>query len=226
MRKVISLFCISTASVISSSSRCGASRDDASAPSTAGSRPLLANWVGDRLTATQMSSGHFAASSHADLMTHSPSATIRPISSATGINSTGDTMPRSGWCQRSSASQQRTSPCVQIQHRLVIQLELAVLEARWRSAISSARRSFIRASMCRFEEPVNAAAVRLGAVERHVGVLEKLVGIVAVSRRQRDADTGVDDDRVAVQIVRRPDRLGDAARQPLRRRARRRHRSE
>ena len=77
--------------------------------STVGIRFLLESWVGDRLTATHTSSGHCAASSQARLMTHSPSATISPISSATGMNSTGETMPRSGWCQRIRASQLCTS---------------------------------------------------------------------------------------------------------------------
>src|SRR5882762_10267522 len=37
--------------------------------------------------------------------THSPSKLMRPVSSTIGMNSTGDIMPRSGWRQRTSASQ-------------------------------------------------------------------------------------------------------------------------
>jgi len=41
---------------------------------------------------------------------HSPSGSVRPISSATGMNFSGRTRPRSGWRQRTSASTLRTSP--------------------------------------------------------------------------------------------------------------------
>ncbi len=36
--------------------------------------------------------------------THSPIGTMRPVSSASGMNSVGEMMPRSGWRQRTSAS--------------------------------------------------------------------------------------------------------------------------
>ena len=41
---------------------------------------------------------------HAARSTHSPSGTINPVSSATGMNSTGPTSPRSGCAHRSRAS--------------------------------------------------------------------------------------------------------------------------
>ena len=50
-----------------------------------------------------------AASAQAVFSTQSPSSTIRPVSSAIGMNSAGEIMPRSGWRQRSSASQPLTS---------------------------------------------------------------------------------------------------------------------
>ena len=68
----------------------------------------------------------------------------------------------------------------------------------------------------RLEEAIDAAAVGLGAVERHVGVLQELVGVGAVGGRERDADAGVDHHHVAVNVVGRADRLGDAPGQPLR----------
>ncbi len=37
-------------------------------------------------------------------MTHAPSDRIRPLCSASGMNTAGLTSPRCGWCQRSSAS--------------------------------------------------------------------------------------------------------------------------
>ena len=48
----------SSVSVISSSSRCGARPDAASASETMASRLPLRNWSGDRLTATLIGSGH------------------------------------------------------------------------------------------------------------------------------------------------------------------------
>ena len=54
----------------------------------------------------------------------------------------------------------------------------------------------------RLEEAEGAAAVGLGAIERHVGVLEQPVGVVAVAGRERDADAGADRDLVAVEVVR------------------------
>ena len=51
-----------------------------------------------------------AASAHAVCNTQSPSSLIKPVSSASGMNSAGETMPRSGWRQRSSASTPTTRP--------------------------------------------------------------------------------------------------------------------
>jgi hypothetical protein len=51
-----------------------------------------------------MSSGQVLAWRQASLSAHSPIGTISPVSSAIGMNSTGPTRPRSGWCQRISAS--------------------------------------------------------------------------------------------------------------------------
>ena len=42
--------------------------------------------------------------------THSLSGTMNPVSSATGMNCTGDTLPRSGWVQRKSASADTMQP--------------------------------------------------------------------------------------------------------------------
>ena len=51
-----------------------------------------------------------AASRQACRSTHSPIGTISPVSSASGMKSAGGTIPRSGWCQRSSASKPPISP--------------------------------------------------------------------------------------------------------------------
>ena len=53
---------------------------------------------------------------HAVSSIHAPIGTIRPVSSARGMNSDGATNPRSGWFQRSNASKPTTRPL----RRLVI----------------------------------------------------------------------------------------------------------
>ena len=61
----------------------------------------------------------------------------------------------------------------------------------------------------RLEEAIGPAAVGLGGVHRQVGVLDQLVEIGAVLRRQRDADAGVGRKLVAEALIGLPDRLVD-----------------
>ena len=72
--------------------------------------------------------GQVAASAQAVRSTHSPSSTIRPVSSATGMNSAGEIMPRS----RMAPAQQRLAAGhlvgMQIDQRLVVDLEAAIDE--------------------------------------------------------------------------------------------------
>ncbi|MNU02659.1 hypothetical protein D3C72_2464350 [compost metagenome] len=62
------------------------------------------------LTAIAMSSGQFMASMQAVRMTHAPMGTISPVSSMRGMKVSGGMRPRSGWFQRSRASQLETFP--------------------------------------------------------------------------------------------------------------------
>ena len=61
----------------------------------------------------------------------------------------------------------------------------------------------------RLEEAMGAAAFGLGAVHRQIGVLDQLVEIGAVLRRQRDADAGVGRELMAEALMGLPDRLVD-----------------
>ncbi len=54
-----------------------------------------------------------------------PIGTIRPVSSAIGMNSSGEISPRSGWRQRSSASKPHDLAVGEPHDRLVVQLQLA-----------------------------------------------------------------------------------------------------
>jgi hypothetical protein len=79
-----------------------------SASSTSHNRFGSANCRGDRLTAIvtgrrpRRCQTMFCA--QASLSTQRPIGTIKPVSSASGMNCPGDTVPSSGWIQRSSAS--------------------------------------------------------------------------------------------------------------------------
>ena len=53
---------------------------------------------------------HSRAWRHASRSTKRPMATIRPVSSASGTNSDGITVPRAAWFQRTSASAATASP--------------------------------------------------------------------------------------------------------------------
>jgi hypothetical protein len=62
---------------------------------------------GDRFTATGISypsSSHRRTCRNACPSTYTVSRLISPVLSAIGMNSAGDTMPRTGWFQRTSAS--------------------------------------------------------------------------------------------------------------------------
>jgi hypothetical protein len=72
--------------VISSSSRDADRPDWPSADTTESASIGLRNCAADRLTATDSLAGQATASMHAFRSTHSPSGTISPISSATGMN--------------------------------------------------------------------------------------------------------------------------------------------
>ena len=61
----------------------------------------------------------------------------------------------------------------------------------------------------RLEEAVGAAAFGLGAVHREIGVLDQLVEVGAVLRRQRDADAGVGRELMAEALIGLADRLVD-----------------
>ena len=93
---------------------------------------------------------------------------------------------------------------------LVVRLEFVALERRPHIHFQQAPRLRARVH-AGLEEAIGAAAVGLGAVQREVGVLQQLVGIAAVLRRQRDADRDADHDLMVVDLVRRGDHLDETA---------------
>ena len=102
----VSGFSVMALSVISMTSFCGGQRLSVSTSSTMPSR-ALSNETGLMLTATEQSrpcARQRLASPTAVSSTQRVSAWIRLVRSAMGMNSAGNSSPRSGWSQRSSAS--------------------------------------------------------------------------------------------------------------------------
>ena len=79
----------------------------------------------------------------------------------------------------------------EVDERLVVELELAVGQRLAQIDLQLAARLHVGVHV-RLEEAVDAAPLGLGPVEGEIGVLEQLVGIGAVARRDGDADAGAD----------------------------------
>ena len=62
-----------------------------------------------------------------------------------------------------------------------------------------------------FEEPECAAAISLGKIKRHIGVLEQCIGVGAVTRGQRDTDANTDGNVVTL----KSERFADCVDEPL-----------
>jgi hypothetical protein len=113
-RIAASVSCITRLSVSSISSRFGSSPLERSASSTAAASPSCLNCRIERFTETVMAGMplfcHARAWALAVRITHSPIGTISPVSSARPMKRSGSVSPRSGCCQRSSASQPTSTP--------------------------------------------------------------------------------------------------------------------
>ena len=73
--------------------------------------PGCASWRAERFTLTGgPPAWGVSACVQASISAQRPSGTIRPVSSATGMNSAGETAPRTGCRQRISASSASVSP--------------------------------------------------------------------------------------------------------------------
>ena len=199
----------STDSVISISSRLGRSPVSASASLDASATLPRRNWIGDRLTATRTSSGHFAHVA-AGLAQH-PVADLDDQAHLLGDRN--ELGRRDHAAQRMRPAQQRLAGRdllgLQVEQRLVVDLEGVVGERVAQVELEAAAR-LRRDVHVRLEEAPGAALVGLGPIERHVGVLEQVVGVGAVARRHGDADAGADDHLVAVDLVGLAERGDDA----------------
>ena len=97
-------------SVISSTSRVGASPESARHRSTNATNPGSARCRAETLTCTAQPSAQVAAVAQASFSTFSPSATPSGLRSAPHRNDAGPSRPRCGCAQRTSASRAVTAP--------------------------------------------------------------------------------------------------------------------
>ncbi len=86
--------------------------------------------------------------------------------------------------------------------RLIVELELAGLQGAAQVKLQRATRLKLLVHG-RLEEVEGSSPVGLGAIKGHVGLLEQLVGVVAVGRRDGHPDTGADHHMMPVQVERR-----------------------
>ena len=88
----------------------------------------------------------------------------------------------------------------QVDNGLVVQLELVSRHGVAQIELESPPQAQLGIHAL-LEEPVAVAAIRLGPIERQVGIPEKLIRFRAVLWRQRDPDADPDDDPVALDLV-------------------------
>ncbi len=137
---------------------------------------------------------------HAVRSTHLPIGTIRPVSSAMGMNVAGGTVPSCGMVPAQQRLDAVDAAGAQVELGLVVQRHLA--RARWRGAGRSrgVRRSSEMAVERFVEELEVVLALLLRVVHRGIGVLEQQVVVGAVGRVERRADAGGDPAFVAHQL--------------------------
>ncbi len=186
--------CIITDSVISRIRACGWSAVSCRMPRTSSTSSGRAIWRAERFTA-MWNCGWFGnrvlqarrPCGRPPSSTQRPIGTMRPVSSASGMKSSGGTMPRTGWIQRIRASTPEMLPLVQLDDRLVVQDELAVLQRALQVGLQ------LQALQGRvvhrgLEDLVATLALLLGHVHRDVGVAQQLLG---VARRRSPSATAM-----------------------------------
>ena len=104
------------------------------------------------------------------------------------MNSAGDTMPRRGCCQRTSASAPVSRPSRHL--GLVVEQELLLLRPP-RAGPPPGRRAVITTRLhVRIEETQGVAPRFLGLVHGQVGLLQQFIDARSVAAEQGDADAG------------------------------------
>ena len=169
-------------------------------------KPGSRNWRAETLIAIRTggkpAASHAASWRHPSCSAHSPSGTIRPDCSATGMNCAGDIGPRPGCFHRISASSPAIAPGGDLDLGLVVQLELALAERRAHGALElDALGDLARHCGCVVLEA--AAAGCLDALHGRVGVAQQELEILAVPGVRADAGTEGEVQLLAVERERR-----------------------
>src|SRR5271165_3673657 len=163
----------------------------ASASRTRSTKSACRNWLALTLMArrnsrVRESPAQSLSREQAASSTHWPIGRISPVSSARGMNSPGETRPRSGQRQRSSASAPTTPPAPST-CGLIMQDELAIVNGEPQSGLQN-RRGGERALHLGVEEAQHVAPRRFRLIHRDVGLLEQFVERIDGVDEQRDAD--------------------------------------
>ncbi len=157
-------------------------------------------------------SGHWLASAQARFRTKLPSGVMRPVSSASGMNSDGGNEA----ARRMRPAQQRLEAddvlAHQIDERLVVHFERFGGERRAQIDFQLAARLRLRVHL-RLEKAEGRFAGGLGAIQRQIGVAQQVIGIMAIGRRHRDADGRADGHHVALDDVGLADDVDETLRQ-------------
>jgi hypothetical protein len=118
------------------------------------------------------------------------------------MKSAGETSPRSGWCPPQQRFEARDFVALEVQLRLIIELELTCVQGSSQIPLELAPRLHALIHFA-LEEARAAGRVHLGAIECEIGVLQELVGVAAVAGANRNANADADDNLVVVEIERR-----------------------
>ena len=169
----------------------------------------LRNWTGDRFTAILMGAGHCGGGAAGFAQHPLAERFDQPGLLGDRDELGGETRPRSGWRQRTSASAQLTDLAGEVDHRLEVEGELVLDQRLAQISLERATLAHLHVHVG-IEEAVSVAALGLGPVQRDVGIAEQLVGVDVRIGRHGDADAGADAHLMAVDIERRPDGFEDA----------------
>ena len=94
----------------------------------------------------------------------------------------------------------RDPACGNVEERLVIDLELTTLQRPTQILFKQATGLEANVHFL-FKERERAAALRLGAVERHIRILQQLVNVQVISRRDRHPNAGANDKMVTFNLI-------------------------
>ena len=101
---------------------------------------------------------------------------MSPVSSARSMNSAAASRPRSGWCQRTSASTATMATRRHLHLGLVVDHQLAVCRAAWRSSISFWSRRGTLARRVSSNTSMRSRPNSLAAYMAAVGVAQQVIG--------------------------------------------------